>query len=342
MALKLQPGPQMPTKYARTGPTYQKYGEQQGFIYDPLVDKYRPDPNARKQWEIDNGFRQPDPEVVDANDVLKNQAMSQGISTLGTIGGLWGASKLLGGGGAGGLLGGGGAAASAGTGAAAAGAGAAGSTLAAPTLLSAGTVGGGGIGGAGAGGAAATGGGLLGGVGILPLAGIAAGTYLGGREALGLLGGNSKPWSRASGQDKAGRVVLGMATGGLSEVARLAGLGRETTDDRSKRRYDEISGLSQDAAFQNAIKQGRDEDLAGKDTWDIGDSLDSAPLEMMSRSSGVLGALGPEFAALPADKQIEIVRQMAAQNQINNKQGAWIVEDPTAAKAIYDSVIGGK
>jgi hypothetical protein len=49
-------GPQMPQKYPNTGPNYQKFGEQKGWVYDPWHDKYTPDPNAQKNYLESQGL----------------------------------------------------------------------------------------------------------------------------------------------------------------------------------------------------------------------------------------------------------------------------------------------
>ena len=65
------PGPQNPSKYPFTRENYAKYGEQgENWIYDPYTDTYRANPNVRKQYEIDQGLRQPDPKQPGLSDIL--------------------------------------------------------------------------------------------------------------------------------------------------------------------------------------------------------------------------------------------------------------------------------
>lgn len=54
-------GPQNPGKYPRTGPSYAHWGEQPGFIYNYITDRYVVDPKAQDQFERDNGLKQDPP-----------------------------------------------------------------------------------------------------------------------------------------------------------------------------------------------------------------------------------------------------------------------------------------
>lgn len=54
-----QPSPN--PKFPFVGPNYLKYGDTQGYVYNPYTDKYAPDPNAQKELEIAQGLRPPDP-----------------------------------------------------------------------------------------------------------------------------------------------------------------------------------------------------------------------------------------------------------------------------------------
>lgn len=70
--------------------------------------------------------------------------------------------------------------------------------------------------------------------GFAPYAGVAAGGLLLGKGVKDLFNGSSGKGL----EGKAGRATLGIATGGLSEIARLAGLGdHESTEDERKRRF---------------------------------------------------------------------------------------------------------
>lgn len=175
-------------------------------------------------------------------------------------------------------------------------------------------------------------------LGAGPLTLIAAGTYLGGKSGLDMLRGKGQAWGKSSLQDKIGRVTLGTATGGLSEVARKLFFNK-STKDRTKQRYGEIAGLSSDPTYQNAINTGRDWSLSGQDTWDIGDDKAAAPISGMTNSYGVLKAYGPEFASLPQEQKEAIVRELVNQDKVNSKQGEYLVDDIEGAKNIYSQVM---
>lgn len=208
----IQPGPQQAGKYARVGPNYQKYGEVPGYVYYYPTDSYYVDPNAVKQQYKEAGLIKKEPGMTDillpitlaaAAPALGKELVTSGLPWLGEQ-----ASGLLGMG------------ATGATGASAAAPAAASAAL--PTSLAS-TGAASGLTGASAGaGEAATGAiapeaaGLFGtGLGALPLAGIAAGTIMGGKAAYDMLRGKKA--------NPIGRGILGVATGGLSEVANFLG-----------------------------------------------------------------------------------------------------------------------
>ena len=51
------PGPQQPDKYpAPVGSNYNRFGEQQGYVYDPYQDTYFPDPQASQDYYAESGL----------------------------------------------------------------------------------------------------------------------------------------------------------------------------------------------------------------------------------------------------------------------------------------------
>jgi hypothetical protein len=214
----LKPGPQAPHKYPNTGPNYAYYGEIPGFIYNPFTDRYRADPNAVSEWQNATGQTKPTPGLMETVGPL---AAASGAMALGTAAGQQLPGLL------GGLVGGGSSAA--GTAAGAAGTGAAASGIGAGSAAS-GVAGGTGA----ASGGAATGAGMGSGlIGLAPIAGVAGGLALGARGVKDLLAGKSGTDSLGG---LGGRATLGIATGGLSELARLGGLFKgETTNVEDKR-----------------------------------------------------------------------------------------------------------
>jgi hypothetical protein len=124
------------------------------------------------------------------------------------------------------------------------------------------------------------------GMGVLPLAGIAAGTYLGGKSAYDLIQGNKDN----SIPGKIGRGTLAVATGGISELARASGIfgGKSTKEIEAGRwgavgkegampeGYDYFSGTggekSRDEKFltPDAIRMNPDNynNVPDWDSWD--------------------------------------------------------------------------
>lgn len=131
-------------------------------------------------------------------------------------------------------------------------------------------------------------------------------------------------------------IPIGAAIGMLAGAA-----AHEHTKARSTRRYGEIAGASSDANYQSMLSQGMQEDVSGQDTWDLGDDTSKAPIDLMTRSYGVLKTFGPQWASVDPAKRQEIVRQMVDKGLINSKQGSYLVDDPEAAQAIFNAVING-
>jgi len=199
-----QRGPQNPGRYqGRVGNNYLHWGEQSGFVYNPWTDEYNIDPTAYSQYQDDVGITKPTPGILETIAPLATTSLvMEGAKGLGAqLPGMFG----LGSSGAG-----------AGTGTAVVGTGTAGAGTA--TAGSAGASGAGAVTGAG-------------GLGLLPMAGIAGGAYLTYRGAQDLI--NDKETKGLSGWG--GRAQLGILTGGGSEIARGLGLFKETTNVEDKK-----------------------------------------------------------------------------------------------------------
>ncbi len=201
-----------------------------GYVYDPVLSAAR----GRKVFMINPQAKldlaQQEQEAIQKQREQQEFAASptgQLLPIAANIGGLYAANQLINAGGAAGAN-----AALSSTGAAASGAASgAGVAPVLPSIEASNAV-------ASSTGTAPTG--LFGGVapmassygGLGALAGIGGATYLGGREALNLLQGKDDK----SLQGRGGRVVLGMATGGLSELARPFMM-RKSTKEIEKGRW---------------------------------------------------------------------------------------------------------
>lgn len=131
---------------------------------------------------------------------------------------------------------------------------------------------------------------------------------------------------------------IGTAIGaGLGLIGGLAA--HEKTKDRSKRRYGEIADVSNNPAYQAMLTQGMQEDISGADTWDKGDNKADAPIDLLTRSYGVLKTFGPDWANLAPEQQRSVVSALVDKDLINSKQGSYLIDDPAKAHQIADTIL---
>jgi len=205
-----QRGPQNPGRYqGRVGNNYLHWGEQSGFVYNPWTDEYNIDPTAYSQYQEDVGITKPTPGILETIAPLATTSLvMEGAKGLGAqLPGMFGVGSA---------------------GAGSAGAGTATATSAAGSA-SAGSAGAGSASSAGAGSAGAGAG--VGGIGLLPMAGIAGGTYLTLRGLNDLKNGETDN----SNTGRASRAQTAISTFGFSELARLGGFAKETTNIEDKK-----------------------------------------------------------------------------------------------------------
>jgi len=203
------------------------------------------------------------------------------------------------------------------------------------------------------------------GVGALPALGIAAGVGLGAKGAYDMFKG--KPTKGIG--DWAARGTLGVATGGLSEVARAAGLfGRKGTKDYRKERWGNLaSNTPSESAKQYFNAQLDDKEDDG--IWDEGkykgkkwkyDLLRDAVINPTAKeasardhyldSTGLIGAVGnfetfgDKWFGTPEDKQIEITKRLAQENLYSPDMGSIVISGKKGhqdrARQIYDEIMG--
>lgn len=129
-------------------------------------------------------------------------------------------------------------------------------------------------------------------------------------------------------------IPIGAVLGGLAGAA-----AHEKTKDRSARRYGEIAEASNNPAYQTMLKQGMDEDISGIDTWDKGDSKADAPIDLLTRSYGVLKTFGPDWANYTPEQQRSVISALVDKDLINSKQGSYLIDDPTQARQVADTIL---
>ncbi len=317
-----------------------------GYVFDPTASNAtgRKVFRANPQSQIDEGKAQ-ETEAQRIRDLQDKQAkqaeymnspLGQIIPIGGTVAGLWGANQLMNGGaGVGSLLGGGTSAAAA--------QGATAAIPAAPNVLGASMVSG-----APAAAAPATAGLASGyGIGLGPLAAVAGATYLGGQAAYDMFQGK-KP-------GLPGRVVLGMATGGLSEVANHFWGGRETTRDHQKGNTEELLKQSDDPTWQGYVSAMREQNETGPSdaSMPYGDSKGNKFANFAdykksgldaSNLTGVVGNLqtfGPDWAKLSQEQRQKVTQGIIDADLYDSKKGEVVITDPTKAKSIFDSIVAG-
>ncbi len=185
------------------------------------------------------------------------------------------------------------------------------------------------------------------GIGLGPLAAVAAGTYLGGKSAYDMLRGKN---------DKSipgliGRGTLGIATGGLSELARPFLMRKSVAD----RRADNWTGLTDqgitgaDKAYEVSQNLG---DLSGKITsgahkgeeWSFQGALDQMKEDPSSvvQFQDVYGnykTFGNEWDKYDSPTKVKITQALIDNNLYDSKDGDVIVTDEAKAKQIRDNIL---
>ena len=312
-------GQQNPSKYPRVGPNYLKYGEQPGYDYYYWDDRYHPNKEAQLK-----SVGQEAPKEQTLTDQLVPIAAITGGSALAVEG----AKQVIPG--IKGLLGGEAAKTTA-TEGAKAGLETFGPEMGAEYGTSAVLP--------GAEGAATTG--IMSnaaGMGVGPLAAIAGATYLGGKSAYDIATGKGKAWGKSSTQDKIGRGLLGVATGGLSEIGNKLLNGHKSTSDRQQGRWDSLtkSGSAPEWASANGVNQDQGVDdaklksgnLSGRDVW---------------ATSGMFDTFGGNWANMyDESKREQIAAQMLKEGLFDTKKGVTYVTDKERAKQIAEEIAGGK
>lgn len=372
------PGPQNPGKYpVATGPHYARYGELQGYVYNPYTDKYSPDPVAAKKLAQDQGLMAPDPKTpslassilpvaATVGSIYGAQALAPELVKGGkqVLGGLYGAGKdaitgattataptvatTAGSGAVNGLVGAGTDSVQEGINAAANPAGYAETALPGTSeTVASGAANSGAQGGLfSAGGAGST---------ALGAAGTALGTYeaiqgiknqnpiqagLGGAGAvmgLNALGYTLGPWGVAA-------TIAAPAV--LSVVSKL--FDHETTRERAKKNTNELMGMSSDPSWQNyvgGIRQQYDSAPTGKafdsgkySTWDEYKQAGLDAGDLMG-VYGNLKTFGPDWIKYSPEQQKAITQALINNDLYASKKGDVVVTDEAKAKEIANQAL---
>lgn len=215
-------------------------------------------------------------------------------------------------------------------------------TLSAPKILSANALGGS-ASGAGMAGGEASAAGLSGSLAsAVPIAGALAGTYLGGKAAYDMIQGE-KP-------DLAGRVTLGIATGGLSELANAL-LNRKTTRDYAKENTQNLLSKSDNTDYQNYVNTMREQynsapidpskPFAGKyGSWD---EYKTAGLEAgdLTGVYGNINTFGEDWTRASQEQRQAATQALIDANLYDSKKGDVIITDEDRARQVVGSMLSG-
>lgn len=187
------------------------------------------------------------------------------------------------------------------------------------------------------------------GVGAGPAAGIAAATILGGRYGLRALQGKTKNWKDASLADNAGRVITGIATGGLSEVANKLLGGHKTTRETQKGvTSDLLSQFKDDPQYQAFVSGMRKQyeapppdpskPFAGK--YATFDEYKKAGLQAndLTGTEGAIRGGGAEYTKLSPEQQQAYTQALINADQFQSGHGGVGVKDLATAQKIFEDV----
>ena len=309
-----------------------------GYVLDPVASNatgrkvFRRNPKG----ELDEYQEQKDAQRKAIEQQEFNQSpMGQLLPVGASIGGLVAANQLIGGGTAAAIPALGGAAATGAVAPAVTG-------VATPTVIGASTIPGTAAAPTMLGNAAA--------MGALPLAAIGGGVALGAKGLKDLFSGKeTKGW-----EGYGGRATLGIATGGLSEVARMSGLfGQKSTRDYARDNTDRLyEAAGDDTVAQAYVKGMRDQydsapvdpskPFAGKySSWDEykKNGLEAGDL------SGVYGNIdtfGPEWAKLSQDERVKVTQALIDEDLYYSSKGDVHISDAAKARQIKERVLAGE
>lgn len=183
------------------------------------------------------------------------------------------------------------------------------------------------------------------GIGALPAAAIAGGIGFGIKGIKDLLSDKkTKGW-----EGWGGRLTLGAATGGLSEVARMAGLfGHKSTRQYARENTDKLMGLQPDnKTWQDYVTGMREQynsaptdpskPFAGK--YGSFDEYKKAGLEAADLTGvyGNLDAYGPAYAGLSFDQKKALTQSNIDAGNYYSSKGDVKIADKAKAQEIWDS-----
>lgn len=171
------------------------------------------------------------------------------------------------------------------------------------------------------------------GMGALPLAGIGLATYLGGNAAYDMIKGKKASLP--------GRIVLGMATGGLSEVANKL-FNRKTTKDYQREKWGELAN-SASIPTQNYAKSYLDylkSDQAGIDaqypnTFEGKKEAGTLRAEDVWGGHGMFKTFGDDWLGkYTEDQRRAVSNALLANDLIRTSKGDQYITDEAKAKEL--------
>jgi hypothetical protein len=177
---------------------------------------------------------------------------------------------------------------------------------------------------------------------VAPVAGAALGAALLGKGAKDLTSGDSG--------DPISRAQLGFTTGGLSEVARLAGIfGGKSTKDYQNERVGNLESQGNVGAA-NFLREARGIADKNNDTWQEGpfkgqkwsfDKATQLAKQDPTAFIGVLGnfeAFGDKWLGVAPEKQKQVVSQLLNEGLYTSDKGDVLIKDKNRANEIFSQV----
>lgn len=181
------------------------------------------------------------------------------------------------------------------------------------------------------------------GIGLAPLAAVAGATILGGKSAYDMFRGKSDN----SIPGKIGRVSLGVATGGLSEVGRHF-LMHESTRDKQKKVTDKLQGrFTDDPTYQAYVKGMRDQFSSAppdpskpfhNGQYGSWEEYKKAGLDAgdLTGVEGNIDTFGQDWTKLNFDQQKAATQRMIDAGLYSSSKGGVQITDAAKARQIFD------